>query len=218
MKNQKISDIINSTNLIQRLINYFKLDDVINELKISQDISDSIIYKNIFYSIYEIVESILVDQFNSMYDQDNYNIKFKENLLSFIMYIENEGYINFLFKDYPVLENILFITIKDIINLMNEIYTNYQADKCELNDLFNQNFGSITDIQLEVGDRHNNKSVAKVKFTTGELFYKPKNLLTDQLFNEYLEFMENHNISQFKKVNSLINNNYAWQEVIKCNQ
>lgn len=218
MKNQKISEIIHSTNLIQRLINYFKLDDVINELKIPQDISDSIIYKNIFYSIYEILESILVDQFNSMYDQDNYNIKFRENLLSFIMYIENEGYINFLFKDYPVLENILFITIKDIINLINEIYTNYQADKCELNDLFNQNFGSITDIQLEVGDRHNNKSVAKVKFTTGELFYKPKNLLTDQLFNEYLEFMENHNISQFKKVNSLINNNYAWQEVIKCNQ
>lgn len=105
MKNQKISEIIHSTNLIQRLINYFKLDDVINELKIPQDISDSIIYKNIFYSIYEILESILVDQFNSMYDQDNYNIKFRENLLSFIMYIENEGYINFLFKDYPVLES-----------------------------------------------------------------------------------------------------------------
>ncbi|MDO5047468.1 MAG: DUF4135 domain-containing protein [Anaerococcus sp.] len=218
MKNEKISEIIYSTNLIQRLINYFKLDVSINELIISKGIYESIIYKNIFYNIYEILEPILVDQFNSMYDQDNNNFKFRENLLSFIMIIENERYINLLFRNYPVLENIFSITIQDIINLINEIYTNYQADKCELNSIFNQNFGSITDIQLGVGDRHNNKSVAKVKFITGELFYKPKKLLTDQLFNEYLEFMENHNVSQFKKVNSLIKNNYAWKEVIKCSQ
>ena len=218
MNNNRIIEIILSTKLASRLLTFFDLKDNfengLNEFNMSLDK----FYNNLIEEVIEILSDVLVDQYNILKEDGHINGEtFDDRIREFTFYVQSANYVNELFATYPVLEDMLHTMLSDYISSVNEIVEEYYSEKDKISDYFSTFFGEIISIKFNLGDKHNGKSVAKVHFENGILYYKPKKLLTDELYNELLLFMEEYQITDFKKINTYVSSSHSWQEEVSYN-
>ena len=175
-------------------------------------------YNNLIEEVIEILSDVLVDQYNILKEDGHINGEtFDDRIREFTFYVQSANYVNELFATYPVLEDMLHTMLSDYISSVNEIVEEYYSEKDKISDYFSTFFGEIISIKFNLGDKHNGKSVAKVHFENGILYYKPKKLLTDELYNELLLFMEEYQITDFKKINTYVSSSHSWQEEVSYN-
>lgn len=214
MKNNSLMEIISSTNLDEKFLKYFSLYKKSENINLNKSLMHNL-KSNITLQLYDIMHAVFVSQYNSAIGNKIVTgTTFEDRVKSFKSIVDSPNYISNLFIEYPVLEQIIFITLNDYLDSINELISNYVTDKEEIEKYFNVSFGEILRINMDLGDKHNGRSVAKVDFEKGSLIYKPKNLLSDKLYIELLDFMERNNVIDFKCYKSYCSSSHSWQELV----
>lgn len=169
MENNSLMKIILSTNLDSKLLNYFSLYEKLEKTNLNESLIDNL-KTNIIRQLYDIINPVFVEQYNmAVQNRSITGITFKERIKEFEEIINSERYIPDLFSNYPVLENIIFSTLNDYLDSINEIIANYIIQKENLDEYFTNSFGDILRISMDLGDKHNGRSVAKIDFENGVL-------------------------------------------------
>jgi lantibiotic modifying enzyme len=111
----------------------------------------------------------------------------EKNEKTFILKItNNKEWIYYFFKKYPVCYFLISNFIEKQINYLKEIIYHLEKDNKQLFNVFDIK-GKITCIELAKGDLHrDNRSVCKIYFEKGTIFYKPRGFKIDRLINEVL--------------------------------
>ncbi len=125
-----------------------------------------------------------------------------------------------LFRDYPVLENLINTTIDLWVESTAEFLERLAADFLKLEETFNDghSLGKVIGIATNLSDQSSGcRSILTLTFTSGiELVYKPKNLSLDIAFQELLAWCNQQSISlPFQPLKMLAGEGYGWQELIK---
>jgi len=168
-----------------------------------------------YYEISQKINSLLVKEYHNLKDNDKLQGRTRAvRLKQFATIIQENSFCLNLFSKYPLLEQSLKSTLKDFFDNIEEILSYYNQKKIEIEDHFQQIFGKIIQINLEMGDKHNGRTVAKVIFENGVLYYKPKPLLSDELWSDLLAFVEKYGKIDFKKIKTLSFQEHSWQENI----
>ncbi|MES5888392.1 MULTISPECIES: type 2 lanthipeptide synthetase LanM [unclassified Bacillus cereus group] len=148
----------------------------------------------------------------------------KERYDSFMNdFLQDKEYILSLFNSYPVMIRLMVETIHSTVDAMFEIVYHYTEDRDQLIELFGKDFNTLTSIDLEAGDTHQNgRTVAMLNFNNkGKLVYKPRSLKTDELFNELLTWINKKGFKKpLKNLTVLNRDEYGYQEFItgsECN-
>lgn len=215
----KLSTVIETIS-IEEITHYFICDEKINYLTDIHNYDFKNILREINNDVYPIIETIIVDMYHTLKESgelegDSLQKDFKQ----LTVILEREKRIDRLFDQYPCAKTIIRKLIFDIVNELTEIFDRFEKDKNELSILLNDDLKMIKNIELSQGDRHDNRTVAKVTFSNNRaLFYKPRNLKTDLIYNDYLSFYEQHSNIVFKKLKVLTRCAYAWQEAAEINQ
>lgn len=126
-------------------------------------------------------------------------------------FISQNKFYEKLFEFYPVLEELLQTSLTDFFNSIIEVLDNFNNEKETIYNTFPNINGEIVDISLEMGDKHNGRTVSKVTFENGALFYKPNSLKSDEFFNQYLAFMGEKAVCDFKDIKTLSFEDHSWQ-------
>lgn len=214
-----INETFEKSGLLDKIIIYFKLEDKINLIIENYSFSEKKILSILKNSIDSIMEGVLLDKFDSL--KSNGIISggsLADKLEKFKELLGIEDAISKLFYDYPVLEEQLSITLNNVIAEIVDILNDFQEDKNEIQNFFNIKANSILNIELDCGDKHNDKSVAKVLIDNTELYYKPKNLNTDHLYRDVLKLLEKYSDFDFKTPSTLSRQTHSWQESIQISQ
>lgn len=214
-----INETFEKSGLLDKIIIYFKLEDKIHQIIENYSFSEQKILSILKNSIDSIMEGILLDKFDSL--KSNGIISegsLSDKLEKFKELLGIEDAISKLFYDYPVLEEQLSITLNNVIAEIVDILNDFQEDKNEIQNFFNIKANSILNIELDCGDKHNDKSVAKVLIDNTELYYKPKNLNTDHLYRDVLKLLEKYSNFDFKTPSTLSRRTHSWQESIQISQ
>lgn len=181
------------------------------ENKVDKELFERI-YERLIQSIGQDLVRILLPEFNLFIQQ--YNIK-SEKMHQFCNYIITEGFLDYLYKKYALLEEKMVRKINDILNYVEEIERDFHKDKEQLSNIFKCDFNKITDIYLGEGDLHDGKSACRVITDTKILYYKPINGNTITLFYMVLDFlMQDTNIKD-KRVNYYTRDSHIWMETVK---
>ncbi|OON90202.1 MAG: hypothetical protein ATN33_03690 [Epulopiscium sp. Nele67-Bin001] len=182
---------------------------------ISNPVVKETIIDNLAYNIYDLSHQAFVEYYYTLLNKKSIMAPtFSERCNKFKDIVANDNFINIFFAIYPVLNHILGKFLEDCINMIQEISVNYNLDAAMLEERFGKSFGDIKNMILAIGDKHDGKTVIKVQFEGGELIYKPKSLLSDELYNEILQLMENNQLATFKYIVNYNKETYGWQEVI----
>lgn len=126
--------------------------------------------------------------------------------------------INEIFKNYPVLKEIINNTLQYRMNLVKECLINLNKDSGKIKTVFNIEVKSLKKIEISSGDSHNfGKKVIILSFENEMLVYKPHPLSSEELFNKVSTLLNNKNILKQKiSFSKCIDcESYGWQEYIK---
>jgi len=111
-----------------------------------------------------------------------------KNHTDFINIITNSlDWIVYLFKKYPTAYFLISDFIENQIKYIKTIGENLNKDELLLKNDFGA-IGSVVMIEIAKGDLHNNnRSVCKVVFEEGEVYYKPRSYRIDQIIKNILD-------------------------------
>lgn len=201
---------------------YFIASEKCLELKskVSQDLYDKCM-SQIKNAIFKLVYKVIIDEYHISKDSFELIGNTKEKRFEeFANLMLKDEFIEMLYNKYPVLKNILYEKIHNIIDYMVEIIENYQKDENEIINIFNKVFGKIKSIEISSGDQHNGKSVALIHFNNDILVYKPRNLNNDILFKNVLLFFQErlHSNIKFRTQLTISHSKYSWQEYIEYSE
>lgn len=119
---------------------------------------------------------------------------------------------------YPQLFSLVDHLITSYLAFVKEILGHVKNDEVEIKrELFQENDKlSLQKIEFDSGDRHQGgKSVAKLIFDKGTLYYKPRSAQMDIHFYHFLEELSSLGLGcEFKKINILDKENYSYFEEI----
>jgi type 2 lantibiotic biosynthesis protein LanM len=131
--------------------------------------------------------------------------------------LSTEKYLFEMFEIYPVLARLIVEKVTKYIEYNVEILSNFLNDIQNIETIFVGNFTQLIEIEVGVGDSHNNgKSVAVLKFKSGDrLVYKPRSLLIDKIFDDFLKWINGKGFNcKLDSARVLPKENYGWQEYI----
>lgn len=178
---------------------------------------ESSILKQIEKSISTTISECLLFDYEELKEHgDIIGTNRNSRLSYFDQNILNEHYLGKLFKKYPLMDKIMNLNINDILNSYLKIINSYHTDLEKITKNFEHYYGIIKDIDISAGDIHYGKTVAKVILQNGVLFYKPRQIVSDQLFEELCSFISN-GIKQdidLKIPKYYISADCSWQEHI----
>lgn len=198
-----------------------KLIDVVKNCKIICDIelfllqvSSSIIdqlsqiaYQTIIVELYYAKQSDLLKG-NSKEERGKY---FSDVLL------KDENFIKEIYLNYPELTRILDVKTRYIVEFIIKIIndTNKEILNIEAHLNNNKKLGRIKEIHMGEGDTHNKgKSVVKILFDTNKtLIYKPHSLDIDKKYYDFIQWINNLNITGSSKGNLLASKVYTIDDV-----
>lgn len=214
MENNSLLNIMLEVKLLQKLLIHYSLINIYDKITKFESIKESV-DKNILINLYDFMSQVLVEQYNYLVESKLiFEETFELRLKNFKEIMNKDEYLICLFNEYPTLEKILKIVLEDHLHSLSEIVENYYNEQKEIENFFGIKFGSIVQVDIGLGDKHNGKSVVKIDFEHGTLMYKPSNLLSDQLYNEVLHLYEENGITDFKYVKTYSLEDHSWQEVI----
>jgi type 2 lantibiotic biosynthesis protein LanM len=153
---------------------------------------------------------------------------------AFVQKLLQDGLLAF-FQKYPVLGRLVATTVDFWVEATAEFLQRLQADLPELQQVFNYStdvkkqlekdkvtftprLGKIVEIKSFLSDPHNQgRSVIACTFESGQkLVYKPKNIESEVIYNQFLEWSNQHNILLPFKIYKVINRgNYGWAEYVE---
>ncbi len=211
MKDNSIMRLILKTDLHVRILKYFSLYEGLD--------GNETLRKNMLegfaYQLYEQISDTLVDQYHHAVDaKEIYGNNFTERLAMYEKLVEGTGYLERLWREYPLLERMLRVTLTDAVNLFRKICEDYKSDRDKLEERFQEQFGEMLSVHFALGDKHDGATVASVKFEQGLLIYKPKNLLCNELYDELLGLLERHQVTDFKYYKTYCASDHSWQEFV----
>lgn len=140
----------------------------------------------------------------------------EERFLSFVRKFDEKDFVDEFYNKYIVLTRLLstatmFFT-RNIQTLLSRIFENQQ----ELITTFDITDFTIQSIKLGEGDTHQQgNTVSVIMFAdNNKIVYKPKRLQINLAFNHLLEWLNAHSILQLRGVNTLVYDEYAYEEFI----
>lgn len=134
----------------------------------------------------------------------------------FLTYFDDFQNIAFFFKKYTVLHERIINELDLYLCYIEEIYNYFQKDKLFIHEHFVGKFDDISNIELSMGDKHQDKSVAIVMFKSGDkLIFKPRDGETDLLFKEITNLVNKDVANKIETTLVLSRENYSWHEFIQ---
>ncbi|MEA5595922.1 type 2 lanthipeptide synthetase LanM family protein [Rivularia sp. UHCC 0363] len=139
----------------------------------------------------------------------------KEYYINFVKKLLQDGLLAF-FQQYPVLARLIATTIDFWVEATLEFLQRLQADKTKIERILNfteNSLGKVTFISGSLSDYHNRgRSVLILTFTSShKLVYKPKNLGLDVVYNQLLDWCNQHStLLPFKVIKLLDCHTYGW--------
>ncbi|MDM9585823.1 type 2 lanthipeptide synthetase LanM family protein [Nostoc sp. GT001] len=139
----------------------------------------------------------------------------KKYYLDFVDDLLKDGLLAF-FKKYAVLGRLIAITVDFWVEATAEFLQRLQADRSEIEkilDVAEVTLGKVTAIAGSLSDVHNRgRSVLILTFTSGKkLVYKPKNLGLEVIYNQLLNWCNQHDAPLiFKVIKVLDRHTYGW--------
>lgn len=126
------------------------------------------------------------------------------------------GILTFLDENYPILKKHRNKLISNYTENFQELLNRLEKDYEELKNLGFINDSEIKSINLKLGDRHwEGKSVCLIEFKDNKkLIYKPRNLMIDVFFKNFLYLFEKDLNIDFGWGLVLNKNSYGWCEYI----
>ncbi|MGM1020066.1 MAG: type 2 lanthipeptide synthetase LanM family protein [Bacillota bacterium] len=131
--------------------------------------------------------------------------------------LSTKKYLFEMFEVYPVLARLIVEKVMKYIDYNVEILLNFLNDIENIETLFVGNFTQLIEVEVGVGDSHNNgRSVAILKFKSDDrLVYKPRSLLIDMKFDDFLNWVNDKGFNcKLNSARVLPKENYGWQEYI----
>lgn len=211
--------IMQHLDLVTQMIDYFELSEQVKLLNVEFDYSVLEIKKAIQDQVFEVLIDILIDDFQQLKAEGIiYGNNFQDRMSAYQKNLESKQCINYLVGKYPLLKSILEKNIKDLLILMRDVHIAFQEDREDIQTVFSIKESKILSMEFSLGDKHNDKSVVKIKTSKSELFYKPRCLMTDVLYNQILEYLQKIGNIDFLFPKVLVKTKYSWQESIPVNQ
>ncbi len=175
----------------------------------------------LFDTAKEFISRVMVTEYHTMRDSGVLSDTTRElRFAKFQQLTEDPSYINTLFEKYPLLQKLLYARLHDTYMLFTEITENFSEQKAAIESFFEVSLPEITSIETSMGDLHDGKTVCKVFFDTYALYYKPRKLMGDLLFQELMDTLKQSGVVDYKKVKTLCFEDHSWQEPIvykECN-
>lgn len=204
------------------------INRIIEHIDISKDIEilHRICIKQGFYKLFDninittkqlvyncAIESI-IHYFHYLKKNNNINgVNHKVRMKEFISLFEKNSEVEKMFLQYPLLESLLYIRVKDALKLQKEIIEKYVADEENIKEKFSIS-GKIVFIQYSMGDIHDGKSVCTIEFEIGKLIYKPRHAFIDIMYQEIVSMVTDSKISM-KEIKTITGQDYSWHEYIE---
>lgn len=200
-------------------------------LNVENDIIDILSRNsNFIYSEKELLIDIIDALINEIH-----SVSFKTLLYEFHIYkrendsnIKNSFYINFkkralddnflysFYQKYNYLYSVINKRITFKIKYIEEILTNFREDLIKIQKKINPSIKTIKNIKYNYGDSHNfGKTVSFIETNSTKIVYKPRNLDTDNLFNNIAKIIEKNCKLNLPKVRNVNSKDHGWQEEIK---
>jgi type 2 lantibiotic biosynthesis protein LanM len=135
--------------------------------------------------------------------------------LDFVDKLLQDGLLAF-FQKYPVLGRLIATTVDFWVEATAEFLQRLQADQAEIEsilDLTEVTLRKVTSITGSLSDVHNRgRSVLILTFLSGQkIVYKPKNLGLEVLYNQLLDWCNQHDAPlMFKVIKVLDHHTYGW--------
>lgn len=150
----------------------------------------------------------------------------KKYYLDFVDHLLQDGLLTF-FKKYAVLGRLIATTVDFWVEATAEFLQRLQADRGKIErilDFTEVTLGKVTAIAGSLSDVHNRgRSVLILTFASGKkLVYKPKNLGLEVIYNQLLNWCNQHHAPLiFKVIKVLDRHSYGWVldyiEQLPCN-
>lgn len=172
------------------------VDALINEIH-------SVSFKTILYEfhIYKIE--------NDMNIKSNYYMNFKKKAL-------DDKFISFLYQKYNYLNKVINKRITFKIKYIEEILSKFREDLHSIQKNINPSIRKVKSIKYNYGDSHNfGKTVSFIETNSTKVVYKPRNLDTDNLFNDIARIIEQNCKLNLSKICNVNLRDHGWQEEIK---
>lgn len=116
--------------------------------------------------------------------------------------LRDKGYLTNLYSEYSELTRLMDLTVRNTFSYVKEIITNTENEIKTLEKDFGKGkaLGKLKEISLGEGDTHNSgKTVGMLTFSSDiKLIYKPRFLDLESRFCEFVDWINNQNIAQFK--------------------
>lgn len=144
------------------------------------------------------------------------NRQSKELYRRFVSNLLEDGLLAF-FQKYSVLAKLVATAIDFWVEATAEFMQRLQTDLSELEQTFNQ-LGKVIEIHSSLSDPHNRgRSVIILTFESQQkLVYKPKNLNSEVIYNQFLDWCNQHDIALAFKILKIIDREtYGWVEYVE---
>ncbi len=161
---------------------------------------------------------ILVNEYNEMLDCGKLKGKSRENLVKeFNDFITSKAYVEYLKNSFPIFYDRVHKIVNNYLRYIQEIIYNYEENSKQIENVFCKSFGNIVKLEGFQGDMHNFKTVVKVIFENGTLFYKPQVGSNCIIFEKIVMRICEYNKSQirFKFPKCVLTRKGFWQEEIE---
>lgn len=167
------------------------------------------VYKGLVETTSSIVTRVLLPEYNLFKEtkENNFEKQFKDM-------IEEENYIHFLYKKYPLLEESLKIMLNDYIKYVKKVFNDFKKDKREISLTMGIDIGDLKNIITGLGDLHNGVSTCKVITNNCTLFYKPRGANNEKLFYNMIDYITNDTSIYVKKAKYLNKDEHMWMQEI----
>jgi len=128
-----------------------------------------------------------------------------------------------LYQEYPAMTRRIVKRLQCFKEHFKNAFTRIDKDYIEANQLFNINSNEIVDIDCGQGDSHQGgQSVLLITFSNKEkVLYKPKDLLIEKKFYEFLDWFNKNNkgeLFEFKSIKALYRDNYSLTEFVHSSE
>ncbi|QTJ55624.1 type 2 lanthipeptide synthetase LanM [Dolosigranulum pigrum] len=201
---------------------------------IMRKVDDSISPAHLEYFSNKLIESISRDITNSFQDQifdviivefhkfrEHNNFKDVDTTIDeFSSKIDRESFVEKLFFEYPLLEEKILSRIKGDTSFINKMLWDVRRDQVELEEAFNIDIETLCNVYINMGDKHDNKSVTLLKFKNKNILYKPREIVFESTVETLIDSiteskcLKQEYIRRVKQPDRIIGKGYYWEEYI----
>lgn len=180
-----------------------------------------IFVKTIQIATFEIMQRVLIAEVQLLKKQGRLvgsNEKEEYDYYNEVL-LQNEKYVESLLLQYPEMKRLVYIQIKQLLNLFEQITESLKINQEKIQQKFcrGKSFAQVIDVEVLISDPHNGgKRAAKVMLDNGTiLYYKPhsvqKNIIYQEIYQEICKKMCLLN----RKIEYLDCGTHGWEEEIQ---